>query len=381
MLPINPIQIPNWIVGGEYYHLIQRAADLLDSKPENIRTIDSQAVGRYYVEHLHKIEKLIKREGLIYPHTHLYLGGARTSINPEIGNGLLLYETSTSKPIRFVQIIDYGRNGEFVNSFFIKQSDTFCFIRRARKAITNRPLPKIILDDAVWQEIIDNTVNFVKTSRKYRSYGIRPSRGLIIHGKPGCGKTMICRWLEEYCINNRINYRQVSSTDILKSHEDGSLELLVNSHRVIFFDDIDISYFTRKANGGIACSFLNALDGISEQSCCVRIFTTNESLDEMDDAFKRPGRIDRSIKLGLPTPELRKKLIESWPNEFSGLILQQDAVSKTEGFTFAELEFLRTTLVINTLTHNDPWNLNRALNDVKHRLCDIQNKDAVGFGG
>ena len=66
-----------------------------------------------------------------------------------------------------------------------------------------------------------------------------------------------------------------------------------------------------KGNGKMACSLLTAMDGMSEGGHLVRIFTTNESVEELDPAFTRPGRIDRCITLDKPDQDLRRQLIQT----------------------------------------------------------------------
>jgi hypothetical protein len=74
-------------------------------------------------------------------------------------------------------------------------------------------------------------------------------------------------------------------------------------YTVKFFDDIDVAYLDRKkGNGKMACSMLTAMDGMREDENLVRIFTTNEPVEELDPAFPvRAGSTSASRWRSPPT--------------------------------------------------------------------------------
>ena len=81
----------------------------------------------------------------------------------------------------------------------------------------------------------------------------------------------------------------------------------------------------------------------------VYIFTTNRRLKEIDPAIRRPGRIDVVIEFPRPTADLRKLWFErALCAEIKAALDLRYAVAETEGMTFAEIEELRTLLVMLT---------------------------------
>ena len=64
--------------------------------------------------------------------------------------------------------------------------------------------------------------------------------------------------------------------------------------------------------------FLSAMDGITVNEGVVFVFTTNCSLDLIDRAFKRPGRLDLVLHFKAPDAELRRQLIERWHADIRG---------------------------------------------------------------
>lgn len=190
--------------------------------------------------------------------------------------------------------------------------------------------------------------------------------------------TMACRYVQRLCIEYGIRWGTVTSADIDKAYTDKKLNDLFTMYTVTFFDDIDISYLNRQSgNGKMACSLLTAMDGMSNQTNLVRIFTTNETIESLDAAFTRPGRIDLTLTFKKPDAALRTKLVNLWPVEILLGIDVPYLISKTEGCSFAELESVRTTLVTNKLFNNAGWDLKQALEDMKERQRDKSH--SVGF--
>ena len=85
----------------------------------------------------------------------------------------------------------------------------------------------------------------------------------------------------------------------------------VDRRGIVFFDDMDIALRDRETvhETEDQAVFLSALDGITVNEGVVFVFTTNCSLNLIDRAFKRPGRIDLVLHFENPTPELRRELV------------------------------------------------------------------------
>jgi SpoVK/Ycf46/Vps4 family AAA+-type ATPase len=92
--------------------------------------------------------------------------------------------------------------------------------------------------------------------------------------------------------------------------------------------------------------FLSAMDGIQVNEGVVFVFTTNCSLELIDRAFKRPGRLDLVLHFKAPDAGLRRQLIERWHEDIRAAIDLDRAVDSTNGFSFAEVEELKNLLVM-----------------------------------
>jgi len=130
----------------------------------------------------------------------------------------------------------------------------------------------------------------------------------------------------------------------------------------------------------MCCSILAAMDGVNAGKHSVRIFTTNEEIKCIDDAFLRPGRIDRIFDVGPPSREMRGELIRTrWSEEILANVAVDKMVDRTEDWSFAQLEALKGALVINCLLTDLGWDLDAAINEVNSRDIPSQQKTKAGF--
>jgi hypothetical protein len=240
---------------------------------------------------------------------------------------------------------------------------------------------KPILDESLYNSILGNTVNFIKNKRQLLKYGAKITKGVIFHGKPGNGKTLMCRHLRELCKKRGISTGNVNPADIESAIAQNTLSSLLCSNQVLFFDDIDISYFSRTGNESKkACAMLSAMDGLSTQPATVRIFTTNEDTSNLDPAFNRPGRIDKIERFPKPTADQRRQLVETWHSDIVDGIDVGRLVEESDDFSFAEVDFCKTLLVQHFI-NNGEWNLNKAMEEVIQRNAEQEiSKKSMGFG-
>jgi SpoVK/Ycf46/Vps4 family AAA+-type ATPase len=156
---------------------------------------------------------------------------------------------------------------------------------------------------------------------------------------------------------------------------------LFNRYTMTFFDDIDISYFSRRGHEGKkACSLLGAMDGLQGGGHRIRIFTTNETINEFDEAFRRPGRIDAVFELNPPDRAMREKLVAKWP---ANMCLQDNVrewlLDNTESFSFAELEAVRSIMVMNHIMGGAEWNPYLAVREVQEKKSEKNQQRKVGL--
>jgi len=166
---------------------------------------------------------------------------------------------------------------------------------------------------------------------KYRRYGIRPPKGLLLYGPPGTGKTSFARAAAEMY---GTAFYVVNASSIISGYVGGTEENIrslfshakTNRPAVIFFDEFDAIGQKRTGQSinspsDLAINTLLAcLDGFSGSDGVFVIAATNRP-DTLDEALTRPGRFDLKVEIGNPDEKSRLKLFELYlqgrPNSLS----------------------------------------------------------------
>lgn len=158
--------------------------------------------------------------------------------------------------------------------------------------------------------------------------GLRPIKGLLLSGPPGCGKTALARRL-----GAAVGAKTVSVVDgpellskwtgeserrvrELFAAAEGDAESARDEHlHLIVFDEIDAIAPVRgsKQDGGARDGVVNTLlakmDGIAELDNVLVVGLTNRA-DILDPALLRPGRFEVRLNIGLPSADGRKEILD-----------------------------------------------------------------------
>ncbi|KAK1321015.1 ATPase family AAA domain-containing protein [Acorus calamus] len=203
----------------------------------------------------------------------------------------------------------------------------------------------------------------------YSSMGITPPRGVLLHGYPGTGKTLVVRALIGACSrgDKKIAYFARKGADCLGKYVgDAERQLRLLFHvaeksqpAIIFFDEIDglapcRSRQQDQTHCSVVSTLLALLDGVKSRGSVIVIGATNRP-DAVDPALRRPGRFDREIYFPLPSVMDRSAILSlhtrSWPKPISEPVLSWVA-KQTVGFAGADLQALCTQAAIIALKRN-----------------------------
>lgn len=196
----------------------------------------------------------------------------------------------------------------------------------------------------------------------FRQLGIKPPRGVILHGPPGVGKTLLMRSVAGE-VNARFYY--VNGPDILGSfygEGESNLRKLFDeaAHHapsILFFDELDAIAPKRGTSGAhadtrLVSQLLALLDGMQQVDSVMAIATTNR-VDSLDSALRRPGRFDREIYVGPPTPAGRLEILQIHTREMPLGTGMEAALpwlaEQTHGFVGADLMELCRCAGLNAL--------------------------------
>ncbi len=190
--------------------------------------------------------------------------------------------------------------------------------------------------------------------------GIDPPRGVLLHGAPGTGKTLLAKAVANESGSNfvAINGPEVMSKyvgEAEKKIRDLFKEAEENAPTVIFIDEIDAIAPKREEVTGeverrVVAQILALMDGLKERGKVIVIGATNRP-DALDQALRRPGRFDREIELRVPDRDGRSEILQIHTR---GMPLEEDVDMEeiadiTHGFVGADLAALSRESAMNAL--------------------------------
>ena len=310
-------------------------------------------------------------------------------VYPGLRLGMRLY---TIEGIRFVRVrFGYSeqQNGWGLDFVAVGRADYQKLYRcalRWRRDFEPPSRPPVLpaeQSDQLWK----NTIGYLDRTnlRRIKAYGGRAKRGVLLTGSPGNGKTMACRWIWEECRRRRWEWRLVTPDAYRQARATESIEHLfsVDAAASSSFDDMDLAARDRGTvhETEDQAVFLSALDGIAVNEGVVFVFTTNCSLELIDPAFKRPGRLDLVLHFKPPDPELRRRLVDGWHADIRDHLDVDEVIATTEGYSFAEVEELKNLLIMNFMD-SGKWNWEWAMDqfDINRRDLSKRQTRRVGFG-
>jgi len=188
----------------------------------------------------------------------------------------------------------------------------------------------------------------------FKTLGIKPPRGVLLHGPPGSGKTLIARAVANetgaffFLINGPEIMSKMageSESNLRKAFEEAEK----NAPAIIFIDEIDsIAPKRDKTNGEverrIVSQLLTLMDGLKQRASVVVIGATNRP-NSMDPALRRFGRFDREITIGVPDEAGRLEVfrIHTRNMKLEVTDADRDKIAKeTHGFVGADIASLCT---------------------------------------
>jgi transitional endoplasmic reticulum ATPase len=183
---------------------------------------------------------------------------------------------------------------------------------------------------------------------EYKRFGVTPAKGILLYGKPGCGKTLLARAVAS---QSKANFISIKGPELLTKwygESEENIRRLFDRARssapcIIFFDEID-SIAKARGSGDSAASdrvinqLLTEMDGLAPNKDVFIIGATNVP-ELLDPAIMRPGRLDKLIEIPLPDKAtildmLTKKLK---PDVRGDDVILDVIADKLDGFSGAEI--------------------------------------------
>jgi len=147
---------------------------------------------------------------------------------------------------------------------------------------------------------------------------IRPPRGLLLTGPPGCGKTMLAKAI---ATESQVNFLSIKGPELLSKYVGDSERAVRDLFRkarqaapcILFFDEIDAVAAARGHGQDpvaerVLAQLLTEMDGIEDLRGVFILAATNRA-DRLDPAIVRPGRFDEVIAIPVPDQSARLEIL------------------------------------------------------------------------
>ncbi len=268
-------------------------------------------------------------------------------------------------------------------------------------SIMSEPVPELEMPSRTTYEDIGGLDEEIRRIREmvelplrhpeiFQRLGIDPPKGVLLHGPPGCGKTLLARAVANeseanfYAINGpeiMSKFYGESEARMRKMFEDAEK----NAPSILFIDELDAiapkrSEVTGEVERRVVAQLLASMDGLKGRGHIIVIGATNRP-DAIDEALRRPGRFDREIEIGIPDRAGRTEILQIHTR---GMPLAEDVnlqrVSEiTHGYTGADLEALSREAAMKALRRYLP-RINLEEKRIPHEVLDqmvVNNADVL----
>ncbi|RHY06893.1 hypothetical protein DYB36_010730 [Aphanomyces astaci] len=186
----------------------------------------------------------------------------------------------------------------------------------------------------------------------YTHLGVEPPRGILLHGPPGTGKTMLANAIAG---ESGACFLKVSAPEIVSGMSGESEQkvrelfeqAIANAPSIIFIDEIDAitpkrENSSRGMEKRIVAQLLTSTDTLNLENTGgkpVLIIGATNRPNDLDPALRRAGRFDREICLGIPDEPSRERILRVLASKMrlSGDMDFKDLARRTPGFVGADL--------------------------------------------
>ncbi|MCL2009845.1 MAG: CDC48 family AAA ATPase [Synergistaceae bacterium] len=209
------------------------------------------------------------------------------------------------------------------------------------------------LDDI--KEELFNAVQWpLQKPELFERYAIRPPKGIMLHGRPGTGKTLLAKALAR---ESGVNFISVKGPSLMSKYVGESERAVREVFRtakqaapsILYFDEIETLVPVRGRDSGSAAAFtervigqfLAEMNGIEELTGVVVLATTNRA-DLIDPALLAAGRFDLVLELPMPGQAAREAIfgIELRKKPLATDVDVNELARRSDGRSGADIAFV-----------------------------------------
>jgi hypothetical protein len=235
----------------------------------------------------------------------------------------------------------------------------------------------VILPAELIEVIERNVLGLLRHGETLRAAGRSLRHGLLFHGPPGTGKTMMLRYLAQTCKEHTVILVPDPHEGMIR---DACQVARLLAPSMVVLEDADLVAGDRDRQGynRVLHELLNEMDGMGAQAEVIFLLTTNRP-DVLESALSaRPGRIDQAVEFPLPDEDCRRRLFALYGRDLDLTAVDVPRwVAQTDGVSPAFIaELLRKSALMAAERGETSRPLRLTDEDVKRAVREL-----VTFGG
>ncbi|MFB6298874.1 MAG: proteasome-activating nucleotidase [Halobacteriales archaeon] len=222
----------------------------------------------------------------------------------------------------------------------------------------------------------------LKNPGMFDEVGVDPPAGVLLHGPPGTGKTMMAKAVAN---QTDATFIKMAGSELVHKFIGEGARLVRDLFQlaeerepaIIFIDEIDAiaSKRTESKTSGDAevqrtmMQLLSEMDGFEDRGN-IRIIAATNRFDMLDEAILRPGRFDRLIEVPKPDHEAREQILKIHTRDInvSDDVDFDQLAEITDGYTGAEIATLATEAGMFAIRDNRTLVERRDFDDALEKL-------------
>ena len=205
--------------------------------------------------------------------------------------------------------------------------------------------------DEVKRELQEMILYPIDHPDKFEKFGMKPGKGVLFYGPPGCGKTLMAKAIANECSANFVSIKGPELLTMWFGESEANVRDVFDKARqaapcVLFFDELDSIGTARGSSQGdaggagdrVMNQLLTEMDGVGGKKNLFIIGATNRP-EILDEALLRPGRLDQLIYIPLPDKPSRISILKSLTRKtpVAKNVYIDFIADLTEGFSGADL--------------------------------------------
>jgi transitional endoplasmic reticulum ATPase len=215
--------------------------------------------------------------------------------------------------------------------------------------------------DEIKKSLTDNLITAIKEPSKFTKMGVKPPKGALIYGPPGCGKTLLARAVATETGANMILVRGPEIISKWMGESEKAVREIfrkakASSPCVVIFDELDALAKIKSREGSAGETILSQLlteieEGISSRVAVIGI--TNRP-DIIDNSLLRTGRLDLVLYVSPPDEKGRLEIIKILTKKMplSNDVKLQEIAIATQSYTGADLAALCREAAVHAMRNN-----------------------------